>query len=159
MRRTLLALSIALFSSQGAFAEDHQHASLGAHEHGVASLNLVVDGNLVSLELDSPATNLVGFLVVLLSKPQCRQRSSQKFQRHHPADLQKRFVYHPATKLATYQDNYCWRVDVAQCRQRSSQKFECHQTANLQKRFDYQMSHSHMKQRTKLWQGVKKLSA
>ncbi len=61
MRRTLLALSIALFSSQGAFAEDHQHASLGAHEHGVASLNLVVDGNLVSLELDSPAANLVGF--------------------------------------------------------------------------------------------------
>lgn len=61
MRRTLLALSIALFSSQGAFAEDHQHASLGAHEHGVASLNLVVDGHLVSLELDSPAANLVGF--------------------------------------------------------------------------------------------------
>ena len=61
MRRTLLALSIALFSSQGAFAEDHQHASLGAHEHGVASLNLVVDGHLVSMELDSPAANLVGF--------------------------------------------------------------------------------------------------
>ena len=33
----------------------------GPHEHGVASLNLVVDGNLVSLELDSPAANLVGF--------------------------------------------------------------------------------------------------
>lgn len=61
MRRTLLALSVALSVSQSVLAEEHQHASLGAHEHGVASLNLVVDGSLVSLELDSPAANLVGF--------------------------------------------------------------------------------------------------
>lgn len=61
MRRTLLAISIVLSASPTAFAEEHQHTSLGAHEHGVASLNLVVDGELVSLELDSPAANLVGF--------------------------------------------------------------------------------------------------
>lgn len=64
MRRTLLALSLALPFSQPLFAHehhDHEHDSLGAHEHGVASLNLVVDGNQVSLELDSPAANLVGF--------------------------------------------------------------------------------------------------
>lgn len=61
MRRTLLALSLALPVSQSLSAEEHSHASLDAHEHGVASLNLVVDGNLVSLELDSPAANLVGF--------------------------------------------------------------------------------------------------
>lgn len=64
MRRTLLALSLALPFSQPLLAEDHdhhQHGSLDAHEHGVASLNLVVDGNQVSLELDSPAANLVGF--------------------------------------------------------------------------------------------------
>ena len=64
MRRTLLALSLALPFSQPLLAVDHdhhQHGSLDAHEHGVASLNLVVDGNQVSLELDSPAANLVGF--------------------------------------------------------------------------------------------------
>ena len=64
MRRTLLALSLALPFSQPLLADDHdhhQHGSLDAHEHGVASLNLVVDGSQVSLELDSPAANLVGF--------------------------------------------------------------------------------------------------
>ena len=40
---------------------DHGHDSLSAHEHGVGSLNLVVDGNDVSIELDSPADNLLGF--------------------------------------------------------------------------------------------------
>lgn len=41
---------------------DHDHgSSLGAHEHGVANLNLVVDGNAVAIELDSPADNLLGF--------------------------------------------------------------------------------------------------
>lgn len=43
---------------------DHNHAStasLDAHEHGVASLNLVVDGGQLIIELDSPAANIVGF--------------------------------------------------------------------------------------------------
>lgn len=41
--------------------DDHSHDSLSAHEHGVGSLNLVVDGNDVSIELNSPADNLLGF--------------------------------------------------------------------------------------------------
>ncbi|MEO1828573.1 MAG: DUF2796 domain-containing protein [Pseudomonas sp.] len=63
MRRTLLALALALPCSQALHAHEHEHEhdTLGAHEHGVASLNLVVDGNQASLELDSPAANLVGF--------------------------------------------------------------------------------------------------
>lgn len=40
---------------------DHDHGSLAAHEHGVGSLNLVVDGDEVTIELDSPADNLLGF--------------------------------------------------------------------------------------------------
>ena len=43
---------------------DQKHASttsLDAHEHGVASLNLVVDGGQLMIELDSPAANIVGF--------------------------------------------------------------------------------------------------
>ncbi len=46
--------------------DEHKHEhkdgdSLAAHEHGVGSLNLVVDGDEVSVELVSPADNLLGF--------------------------------------------------------------------------------------------------
>ncbi|MHC6223757.1 DUF2796 domain-containing protein [Pseudomonas sp. X10] len=72
MRRLLLALPFALLPLAVAHAHDdhdhahehghdHQHGSLGAHEHGVASLNAVLDGNTLELELASPAMNLVGF--------------------------------------------------------------------------------------------------
>ncbi len=43
---------------------DHKHDhgdSLGAHVHGVASLNLVLDGAILAVELDSPADNILGF--------------------------------------------------------------------------------------------------
>ncbi|WP_449430072.1 DUF2796 domain-containing protein [Pseudomonas putida] len=64
MRRLLLALPFALLPLAVAHAHDehdHAHGSLGAHEHGVAQLNAVLDGNTLELELDSPAMNLVGF--------------------------------------------------------------------------------------------------
>ena len=34
---------------------------LGAHEHGAATLDVVLDGAELSIDLDSPATNLLGF--------------------------------------------------------------------------------------------------
>lgn len=66
MRRLLLALPFALLPLAVAHAHDdhdhdHAHGSLGAHEHGVAKLNVVLDGNTLELGLDSPAMNLVGF--------------------------------------------------------------------------------------------------
>ncbi|WP_406820750.1 DUF2796 domain-containing protein [Pseudomonas sp. KnCO4] len=67
MRRLLLALPFALLPLAVAQAHDddhdhdHAHGTLGAHEHGVARLNAVLDGNTLELELDSPAMNLVGF--------------------------------------------------------------------------------------------------
>lgn len=66
MRRLLLALPFALLPLSMAHAHDehdhdHAHGTLGAHEHGVAKLNAVLDGNTLELELDSPAMNLVGF--------------------------------------------------------------------------------------------------
>ncbi|MCX2890306.1 MULTISPECIES: DUF2796 domain-containing protein [Pseudomonas] len=68
MRRLLLALPFALLPLGIAHAHDdhdhdhdHAHGTLGAHEHGVAKLNAVLDGNTLELELDSPAMNLVGF--------------------------------------------------------------------------------------------------
>ena len=64
MRRLLLALPFALLPLAGAHAadeHDHEHGSLGAHEHGVGRLNAALDGQTLQLELESPAMNLVGF--------------------------------------------------------------------------------------------------
>ncbi|MCW1938440.1 DUF2796 domain-containing protein [Pseudomonas sp. MDMC_285] len=69
MRHLLLALPFALLPLIAAQAHEHghdhdhehSHDSLGAHEHGVASLNAALDGNLLELQLESPAMNLVGF--------------------------------------------------------------------------------------------------
>ncbi|MCF4996262.1 DUF2796 domain-containing protein [Pseudomonas syringae] len=64
MRRLLLALPFALLPlavAQAADDHDHEHGSLGAHEHGVGRLNAALDGQTLELELESPAMNLVGF--------------------------------------------------------------------------------------------------
>lgn len=41
-----------------ALSENHQH---GAHEHGVAHLNVAIEGNNLYIEFISPAANIVGF--------------------------------------------------------------------------------------------------
>ncbi|MBJ9977458.1 DUF2796 domain-containing protein [Pseudomonas sp. S75] len=64
MRRLLLALPFALLPLAVAQAhDDHDeaHGTLPAHEHGVARLNVGLDGNTLELALESPAMNLVGF--------------------------------------------------------------------------------------------------
>lgn len=72
MRHILLALPFALLplavaqATSHDHAHDHEHAheepgSLGKHEHGVASLNVALDGQTLEIQLESPAMNLVGF--------------------------------------------------------------------------------------------------
>ena len=64
MRRLLLALPFAILPLAVAHAadeHDHEHGSLGAHEHGVGRLDAALDGKTLALELQSPAMNLVGF--------------------------------------------------------------------------------------------------
>jgi ABC-type nickel/cobalt efflux system permease component RcnA len=41
--------------------EDHEHRQHDAHVHGIAALNLVLEGEELHIELDSPAANIVGF--------------------------------------------------------------------------------------------------
>jgi hypothetical protein len=53
-----LALAV-LTVLQTTSAEEHREH--GAHVHGIGHLNVVVDGNILEIELDSPAANLVGF--------------------------------------------------------------------------------------------------
>jgi len=63
MRHLLLALPFALLPLAIAQAhdDDHEHGSLGKHEHGVAALNVALDGKTLELDLESPAMNIVGF--------------------------------------------------------------------------------------------------
>jgi hypothetical protein len=52
-------LTIGLIFSGTVQAEEKRHH--GAHVHGVASLNVAVEGNNVYMEFSSPAANIVGF--------------------------------------------------------------------------------------------------
>ncbi len=70
MRHVLLALPFTLLPLHAAQAANHEHshahaheehASLDAHEHGLASLNVALDGQTLEIQLQSPAMNLVGF--------------------------------------------------------------------------------------------------
>ncbi|MGV8921056.1 MAG: DUF2796 domain-containing protein [Pseudomonas sp.] len=62
MRRLLLALPFALLAVAVAHAATAtEHASLGAHEHGVARMNIALDGKSLEFEFDSPSMNIVGF--------------------------------------------------------------------------------------------------
>src|SRR2546430_17581707 len=38
-----------------------EHRELGAHEHGRGTLNIAVEGNRVTMELEVPGVDLVGF--------------------------------------------------------------------------------------------------
>jgi hypothetical protein len=40
---------------------EHEHRQYGAHVHGIAALNLALEGEEVHVEFDSPAANIVGF--------------------------------------------------------------------------------------------------
>ena len=64
---TSLLTPLALFAP-GAVAGDkheheheHEHRQHEAHVHGIAALNLALEGEEVHVELDSPAANIVGF--------------------------------------------------------------------------------------------------
>lgn len=66
MRHLLLALPLTLLPLVAANAQSHEHgheehASLDKHEHGLAALNVALDGNTLEIQLESPAMNLLGF--------------------------------------------------------------------------------------------------
>lgn len=65
---TILALGMLLCGTAPAAPEhkhdvghDHGHNEQRAHVHGLASLAVVVNGNTLHIEFDSPAANILGF--------------------------------------------------------------------------------------------------
>jgi hypothetical protein len=90
MRRLLLALPFALLPLAVAHAadeHDHEHGSLGAHEHGVGRLNAALDGKTLELELESPAMNLVGFEHVATSDADKAKVTAARAQLEQPLAL------------------------------------------------------------------------
>lgn len=90
MRRLLLALPFAMLPLAVAHAadeHDHEHGSLGAHEHGVGRLNAALDGQTLSLELESPAMNLVGFEHVATSDADKAKVAATRAQLEKPLAL------------------------------------------------------------------------
>jgi hypothetical protein len=90
MRRLLLALPFALLPLAVAHAadeHDHEHGSLGAHEHGVGRLNAALDGQTLELELDSPAMNLVGFEHIATSDADKAKVAATRAQLEKPLAL------------------------------------------------------------------------
>jgi hypothetical protein len=60
MRLTSLIIVAAAVAAQPARAEE-EHRELGAHEHGHGTLNIAVEAKRVSLELEVPGMDIVGF--------------------------------------------------------------------------------------------------
>ena len=60
MHFRVLFVSVALALPLSALADDHQH-SLGAHVHGLGTLNIALENQRLELQLTSPAMNIVGF--------------------------------------------------------------------------------------------------
>ena len=61
MRYSLIALTILLLWSIESNAASEEHRQMGTHEHGSAQLNVAVEGNILSIGLEMPAMNVVGF--------------------------------------------------------------------------------------------------
>ena len=57
---TLPAFALALLLPASVYAED-EHRELGAHVHGHGTLNIAVEDKKVSMELEVPGTDIVGF--------------------------------------------------------------------------------------------------
>lgn len=73
----------------------HEHRHHDSHEHGVAALNLAVDGNAVIIELESPAANIVGFEHKPRNQAQ-RDQVKQAIKRFEAAEAL--FLFSPAAK-------------------------------------------------------------
>jgi len=59
---TLALASPGVTAAEGhGHGHDHEMRQHGAHVHGIAALNLALEGDEVHVELDTPAANIVGF--------------------------------------------------------------------------------------------------
>ncbi|MDR2819508.1 MAG: DUF2796 domain-containing protein [Desulfovibrio sp.] len=93
MQKAILSMIFALgFACAAQAAETH-----GAHEHGAAKMNISVEQDTVTIELDSPLDNILGFEHAPKTAKQ-RAAVQAMARRLHRADTL--FVFTPAAKCA-----------------------------------------------------------
>lgn len=61
MRRLPILCALSLAAASTAALAQSGHRQLGAHEHGAGTLNIAVEGSRVSMELEVPGADIVGF--------------------------------------------------------------------------------------------------
>lgn len=59
--KLLAGLVAGLLVTSNGLAEEDLHREHGAHTHGLAQLNIALEGDTLAIELESPAINIVGF--------------------------------------------------------------------------------------------------
>jgi hypothetical protein len=84
--RSLIAFSaLAACIAAAKAAEPHRHA--GAHQHGQGRLNIAIEGSTVSIGLDVPAADIVGFEHAAKSKAELALVESAKAKLADPLAL------------------------------------------------------------------------
>jgi Protein of unknown function (DUF2796) len=85
MRLIPVMICLACLSASAAIAEEHRQ--LGVHQHGHGTLNIAIDGTKVSIDLDVPAADIVGFEHAARSKAERAAIESAKLQLSDPLAL------------------------------------------------------------------------
>ena len=84
-----LATALAIFAGIAVLpvaAEEH-HRQLGAHEHGRGTLNIAVEGDKMTMELETPGMDIVGFEHAAKSRPDVEAVEKAKVQLMRPLAL------------------------------------------------------------------------
>jgi len=61
LKTILFPLLLSMVLVPGVMVQAQEHCHHEAHEHGVAHLNVAIEGNRLYIEFSSPAANFVGF--------------------------------------------------------------------------------------------------
>lgn len=101
MRMLLVLLSAGAIVSPAVAAEG-DHRELGPHEHGVGNLNIAVEGTKVSMELEVPGMDIVGFEYVAKTVKQKAAVEKAKKQLLAPLAI---FKFPAAANCAVQQAN------------------------------------------------------
>lgn len=85
MRRGLAAAALSCLLLQTASAEERRE--LGAHQHGHGTLNIALEGNRITMELEVPGNDLVGFEHAAKTNAQRAAIAKAKTQLEAPLSL------------------------------------------------------------------------
>jgi hypothetical protein len=128
-RYVAIAAVLAIFSAR---AQDNEPPPLIAHEHGVAKLTVILQGQRLAFEFDAPAVNLTGFEYAPQSETEQRTASYAKGQLQQAFRL---FLTSPGANCRLFSakvDEPTWNPDVEHHDYRGRYVFQCQRPQLLQ---------------------------